>query len=236
MTRVIRIDRRFRGPEESGNGGYASGLVASFVPAEVAEITLLAPPPLDEALEVEVEGSVVRVSRGERRIAEGRPSEVGDEEPPAPPSKEVALAARKGFRGFERHPFPTCFVCGPERAEGDGLRIHPGWVADAQVADLFVPDSSLDAGDGRMAAEHVWAALDCPGAFALMGNGTEDLTLVLGRMAARLHERPAVGDELVITGWVRGREGRKHHCGTACWSTEGRLLAMARATWIALKN
>ena len=65
---------------------------------------------------------------------------------------------------------------------------------------MFVPDASLDAGDGRMRFEHVWAALDCPGAFALMGDGSEDQTLVLGRMAARVFARPAIGETLVVDG------------------------------------
>jgi hypothetical protein len=235
LERIV-IDRRFRGPEASGNGGYSCGLVAGFVPGDVVEVTLRAPPPLDARLDVEREGEVVRVRHGEQLVAEGHPAELGELTPPPPPSRAEARIARKGFRGFVDHPFPTCFVCGPQRSEGDGLRIHPGWIGDVQVADVFVPHPSLDAGDGRMRAEHVWAALDCPGAFALMGAGTEDLTLVLGRMAARIDERPRIGEELVVTGWVRGRDGRKHDCGTALWGDDGRLRGLARATWIAIRK
>jgi hypothetical protein len=31
MRATIRIDRRFRGPPESGNGGYVCGCLAQFV-------------------------------------------------------------------------------------------------------------------------------------------------------------------------------------------------------------
>jgi len=232
----VVIGHRFRGPEASGNGGYSCGLVARLLDVDVPEVTLRAPPPLDTPLDVERVDEVVRMRSGDELVAEGRPAELGDLAPPPPPSKDEARVARKGFRGFVKHPFPTCFVCGPQRADGDGLRIHPGWIGDLQVADVFVPDASLDEGDGRMRLEHVWAALDCPGAFALMGDGAEDLTLVLGRMAARVHQRPRIGEELVVTGWVRGREGRKHDCGTALWGDDGRLRAIARATWIALRR
>ena len=41
---AIVIDRRFRGPAESGNGGYACGV---FARGEEAEVTLRLPPPLE---------------------------------------------------------------------------------------------------------------------------------------------------------------------------------------------
>lgn len=233
MTETLTIDRRFRGPPDSGNGGYVCGRVALLVGGPT-QVTLRAPPPLDVPLAVERDEGTVRLLHENGLVAEGQPVGPLEASPPPPPSPDRARAARKGFRGFVEHPFPTCFVCGPEREAGDGLRIHPGWIWDEQVADVFVPDPSLDFGDGRIATEYVWAALDCPGAFACMGDGSEELTLVLGRMTARIDERPTVGDELVATGWVRGREGRKHACGTALWSAEGRLLAVAHATWIAL--
>jgi hypothetical protein len=47
----IVIDRRFRGPPESGNGGYTCGLVAGRVDGP-AEVTLRLPPPLEEPLTV----------------------------------------------------------------------------------------------------------------------------------------------------------------------------------------
>ena len=39
------------------------------------------------------------------------------------------------------HPFPRCFACGPDRDEGDGLRIFPGPVGAERgyVASLRVP-------------------------------------------------------------------------------------------------
>lgn len=65
---------------------------------------------------------------GDRVVAEALPSTLDDLSIPGAPSPQQALEARKGFRGFIDHPFPNCFVCGPNRAEGDGLRIHPGWM------------------------------------------------------------------------------------------------------------
>ena len=35
--------------------------------------------------------------------------------------------------GLHDHRYPTCFVCGPERAQGDGLRIFTGPVEDKSL-------------------------------------------------------------------------------------------------------
>src|SRR5581483_732987 len=48
---AIVIDRRYRGPDESGNGGYSAGLFALAHGGEVVEVTLRLPPPLETILE-----------------------------------------------------------------------------------------------------------------------------------------------------------------------------------------
>jgi hypothetical protein len=45
----LRIEERYRGPPDSGNGGYVCGLVAGFLGGS-AEVTLRRPPPLDRTL------------------------------------------------------------------------------------------------------------------------------------------------------------------------------------------
>jgi hypothetical protein len=78
--------------------------------------------------------------------------------------------------------------------------------------------------------EFVWAALDCPGAYAtgVMGRGT----VVLGRLTARVDRVPDAGEECVVVGWPLGSKGRKHSAGTALFGGSGELLALARALWI----
>ena len=53
----ITIDRRYRGPPTSANGGYVCGLVANAIGGS-GEVTLRAPPPLDQPLEDLRAGSV----------------------------------------------------------------------------------------------------------------------------------------------------------------------------------
>jgi acyl-coenzyme A thioesterase PaaI-like protein len=149
----------------------------------------------------------------------------------APPTPEEASAAELRFVGLARHIFPGCFVCGPEREEGDGLRIFAG-PAGGQVASTWCPGPDLadEAGDVRCA--FVWAALDCPGYFAVQEAAG---LAVLGTMSAVRLAPVRAGEIAVVTGWTLGSEGRKHRAGTAVHDADGRLLAAAQATWITLR-
>lgn len=216
----LTIDGRFNGPAGSANGGYTCGLVAAFLDG-AAEVTLRLPPPLDHPLDVEREGSRVLVRDGDALVAEALPAEVELDVPEAPTFAEAERASSR-YPGFEQHAFPTCFVCGPEREPGDGLRIFAGPLGDGRVASPWIPS--------EIAPELVWAALDCPGAFAV--GFSERGETVLGRFAARIDEVPDVGERCVVTGWPLGEEGRKLYAGTALHGEDGRLLACARATWI----
>ena len=215
------IDPRFNGPAGSANGGYTCGLVAELL-GGTAEVTLRRPPPLGRPLAVERDGERIVVRDGDAVVAEAVQAQV-DLTVPEPPTYEEATEASSRYPGFEEHAFPTCFVCGPERAAGDGLRIFAGPVSDGLVASPWTPN--------EVDREIVWAALDCPGAIAV-GFPDRGETL-LGRFAVRIDELPDVGERCVVVGWPLGEEGRKLYAGTALFGDRGRPLARARATWIA---
>jgi len=48
---TMTIPRRFRGPPNSGNGGYVCGMLARHITG-AAEVALRAPPPLETGLSV----------------------------------------------------------------------------------------------------------------------------------------------------------------------------------------
>jgi hypothetical protein len=225
MRGEILIERRFRGPSGSANGGYTCGLVASFLDGP-AEVTLRLPPPLDRPLAVERDGDgPVRVLDDGALVAEAQPTPL-ELEPPPPPSFEDAAAAALPD-GDLASPFPECFVCGPHRAAGDGLRIFAGPLgSDGLVAATWVPAAAYTA------PEFVWAALDCPGAYAGGFGVGERGTLVLGRLAARVEAVPRAGERCVVVGWPLGEEGRKVYAGTVLYGDGGRVVGVARATWI----
>jgi hypothetical protein len=236
MAETVTIASRFRGPPASANGGYVCGVVGERVHAAGAavEATLRKPPPLDTPLAVEIEGPRVRVRAGDVVIAEAVPAPL-ELAVPEPVGFEAAGEAARGYLGFERHPFPTCFVCGPEREAGDGLRIFPGAVTGRDVAaSPWIPDPSLAGDDGLVRPEIVWAVLDCPSWFGFAAFESFEGAAVLGRLTARLEGRPRPGDRCVAMGWLVGRDGRKIHTASALHTEDGRLLGVARATWIAL--
>ena len=75
MTDALTIPAFFNGPPSSGNGGYTCGRVAELVDAEVAEVSLRSPPPLDTPLELERDGERVLVRDGDTLVAEAAPGE-----------------------------------------------------------------------------------------------------------------------------------------------------------------
>lgn len=239
MTEQITIHRRFNGPPNSGHGGYVSGIMASYI-APCAEVILRAPPPLDRPLAIErLGGGMVHLSDTGVSIAEGCPAELQINIPDPPTLEESAIAA-KAYSGFEEHPFPTCFGCGYERAQGDGLRIFSGPVTGSEVlAAPWVPDASLTGEAGRVGTEFLWAALDCPSGWAAVKLKTilfpEAPHILLGRFVAEVKEELVPGQKCVTIGWPIKNDGRKLFSGSAVFSENGELLAAGEATWIAVK-
>jgi hypothetical protein len=213
------IERKFRGPSESANGGYTCGVLASFLHGPT-EVTLRLPPPLDRPLEVATEGPL-ELRDGDEVVAEAAQAEL-DLEVPEPISFDQAAEAALP-EGDKESVFPECFVCGWARR--DGLRIFAGPVEGADlVAATWIPR------DDAISPEFIWAALDCPGAYAVHF-GVRGY-LVLGRLTARVEHLPHPGERCVVMGWPLGEEGRKLYAGTALYGEDGRVLGSARATWI----
>jgi hypothetical protein len=217
----IVLPRRYRGPLTSANGGYACGRLAAFVDAPEVEVTLRLPPPLDRSLTVERDDGRVLLLDGDALVAEARSAAVGVEPPEAVGIADAEVARERHVRDWSPD-FGECYVCG---IRDDGLEIRVGRVAGREPLHA-APVTLLETG-----REFVWAAVDCPGAYVVGAEGRGDI--VLGRMTARVDRVPAAGEECVVTAWPLGEDGRKLHAGTALFSTDGELLAVARQTWIA---
>jgi hypothetical protein len=226
----VRIDSRFQGPPRSGNGGYACGVIARRITGN-AIVRLKSPPPLDIDLRLETDSDHACLYSGDVMVGEGRRAEL-DLDPPHPPSHERATDAAKLFLGFKRHQFPNCFVCGPNRASGDGLRIFPGPLSDGRtLAAPWVPDISLADESGAIAREFVWSALDCPSGFALEPL-PQGVAIVLGELCASFARDPRAAESCVVVCWPIGASGRKRTSGSAIYGADGSLIAKARAVWI----
>lgn len=226
---MVTIPAQFNGPATSGNGGYAAGLLAEVHGADVVTSTLRLPPPLDVPLTWERHGDdLTLVTAGGATVGEAGPGSIDTSPLPAPTPQEVADGLAS-YKGFDSHPFDRCFTCGAARDEGDGLRVFTGPVADGRTVGPWTPHAAFDAGDGAVPVPIAWAALDCPGGWA--ADFTSQLML-LGRMTARLHRRPLVGEALVASGAVTRRDGRKFHTATALHTPGGELVGQAVQVWI----
>ncbi|GAA5108343.1 hypothetical protein GCM10023339_07250 [Alloalcanivorax gelatiniphagus] len=253
MMRVseLIVPRRFCGPPDSGNGGWTAGALAALDDADAPddhrgswpaiEVSLRQPPPLDTPMHVATEQGVTTASAGGTPVATAQRAErVLAEVDPVDPA--TASAAETTYPGHDFHPFPTCFACGTSREEGDGLRIFPGRVGAGPDGDLvaatWTPHPSLHEDWHTYADEHArasvaatWASLDCVGGWA--GDLTERL-MVLGRMTARIDDLPVISEPHVVVGEGRGHDGRKTFTAATLYDADGRVVATAEHTWIAV--
>lgn len=223
------IPARFNGPDRSGNGGYTCGLVAQLIGDGPAEVTLRVPPPLETPLSVVREQDTIKVYAESTLVAEALPVPPLTGAVPGVPLAEAATASRS-YPGFTDHPFPACYVCGPQRPRDDGLRVFPGRLPDGRTAaPLRTP--------ADVSPATIWAALDCPGGWTVIGGGAPAASrpYVLGRMAAQVTALPRPGDECVVVGACEAVEGRKAAVASSLYGPGGELLATARATWLAVR-
>lgn len=239
MRETIVIPARFNGPPTSGQGGYVAGLLANHIGGP-AEVMLLAPSPLEKPLALAREGDGSTTLRdGELEIARAVPGELNLEVPPAP-SEEQCRAAEERFAGAEGHAFATCVGCGPERAPGDGMRIFSGPVAGTDmVAAIWAPHASLAGPDGAIGAEVLWAALDCPGGWAIIDEVMRDFPgtpyIMLGTFTAETRPGLLPGTPCRVFAWPWGKERRKFFAGTAIVGPDATVWGRGLATWIAAK-
>ncbi|MFN8223015.1 MAG: hypothetical protein U0R50_07145 [Gaiellales bacterium] len=218
QVRTVVVERRYRGPLRSGNGGYVSGLLAREL-GGVVEVTLRQPPALERELGLFRTATGLELRDGETLVAEVRAGEL-EIEAPAAPAYEEAVAAPVVSAWWNSEAYGECFSCGT-RPGGDGLEIHPRPFGDVVAAPWVAADVS---------PEVVWAAIDCSGAYAVGGPGRGEP--LLARMTARIDRLPARDERCVVIGWSLGEDGRKLHAGTALYGGRGDLLALSRQLWI----
>lgn len=231
----IVIGQRFCGPPNSGNGGYVAGILARDLEGPVTSV-IRARVPLDAPLRLETrDGETVMLDGDGALIGKGSAADAAllPEVPPAP-SFEAARAAGGRHPGHTERFHPICFSCGPQREDGDGLRVFVGQLEGAAPgvsACAWTPHERFADAGGLTPVEVVWAALDCPGYFAwVIKEGRHGA--LLGTMTGEILRRPAAGEPCIVMAWPLARDGRKEFAGVALFSAAGELLARAHQVWI----
>jgi hypothetical protein len=229
--RVI-VGERFCGPPGAGKGGYVAGLVAGRLGGQ-AEVSLRRPTPLGVPLSLRLASGAWRLESAGELLVEGRALRSLRSLPAPPPAPHFEHAVIASKSAPAAHPFPRCFVCGPERDAGDGLHILAGPVLPdcfAVVAAPWTPDASLCADGERVDVAFLWSALDCPGAMVAMEDRPRPV--LLARMAGAVSGRVRRGERCVVVGWRIARDGVKHTTGTALHGEDGTLHGASEQLWI----
>ena len=227
MVTTLTIDRRFRGPRRSGNGGVSAGLAAGFLDGP-ATVRLRRPPPLGRPLPVQRGPADVQVLDGDELLLQARPASEGVEV-----TVDHALLQRTFDRGTapvpQDHAAPECFVCGPR---DDGLGIYPTALDGTELwATVWMPGRSV-ASDGRQVDPHVvWGALDCPAGFAVVRAGRGPLTHfpALTEFTVTLDHPVRIGEPVAVWGWSTGRDEDHVDGATAIIDADGVVRATGYA-------
>jgi hypothetical protein len=237
----VIVPARFNGPRTSGQGGYSSALLAAMIEGPAA-VSLRRPVPLDEALEVRVEddgaerreqspGSSEGPARSTAARAYAPSGGLIAEAVAAPPlapwdapqvDLEAAHRAKSRFVAPPGGTFDRCFVCGLDRHDGFG--VFPGPVEGTDlVASTWTPPKWSADSDGAVLPEFLWAALDCPGYFAI--HGTDLMLAFLARQQTEVLAPVRAEVEYVVVGRPLRRDGRKGFAATAIIDAAGEVLA-----------
>ena len=227
MAAMLTIDRRFRGPRRSGNGGVSAGLAAGFLDGP-ATVRLRRPPPVDRPLTVQRGSDHVQIMDGDELVLQAQPASDGIEV-----AVDDELVERTFDRGTtpvpEGHPAPECFVCGPR---DDGLRINPTALEGTQLwATVWLPDGSVSS-DGRQVEPHVvWGALDCPAGFAAVRAGRAPLTHfpALTELTVTFDNHVRIGEPVAVWGWPSGQDDEHVDAATAIIDADGVVCATGYA-------
>ncbi len=234
---TLEVPSRFNGPPSSGNGGYSGGVFAALFDGPCA-VSLRRPVPLGRPLEVAAanglgagiaedpgDGGTLHFTAAGELIAEavGAP-ELGPWPGPGV-EVEVARDATSRFASPSSGFFDRCYVCGRERH--DGFCVFPAPIVQNDFERVFAspwtPPTWAADDDGAVLPEHVWAALDCPGYFAL--HGADGRLAFLARQQSTIVAAPRAGVEYVALGVALDRSGRKGLAATAILGADGEVLA-----------
>jgi hypothetical protein len=232
---MIVIDSTYNGPPGSGHGGVAAGRFAELLDPHRARVRLHAPIPLGTPLRHDwADDGTVVVSDGGNVIATVHATGPIERPTDLPvPALDAVATAEKDWDAVhrDRHPFPTCFGCGPLRPVGDGLHLRPGALAGLDVhATTWRPEV-----DGPAPAWLIWAALDCGSAGPVATDVPDGAGVVTGELAVDIRDAPPPGTTAMIISHATAREARKTTVHAALIDTRtGRLYATAASVWITL--
>ena len=236
LLREVVIGRRFNGPPDSANGGYACGVLARFLPSRRRSHC---------ACRRRSAAARRTLRRGGRGAAcstatpsspkAGRRTAI-EVEPPARPSFDEAVAAGCSPPVARRSPSALGLLRLQPRSAATGVS-RVAWsrspAPTAVTQRSFVPDAERRRGRPGLAGGRLGRARLPQLPAGPMERGPVAL---LGRMAASREREIRAGERLVAVGWSLGGGRAQAHSASALLDANGDVVARARATWIELRG
>jgi len=226
----VTVEASIYGLPNIAFGGYIAGVLAESLGRD-GKVDFHAPAPLGRRLSLHNEGQQVSLTLGETVLATAR-AQMLELKPPRIPSWEEALDGSDEYLGHAPIDHPYCFGCGPQRDEGQGLRIFPGLVPRGDLVVAAWRPGSAFAGADEVLSRFVWAAMDCPGAWARRRLANAQDQAVTAYLAVGLIAPVLAHSAHIVFAWSIDRSGRKSLVGTAIASQEGKLCAVSEALWL----
>ena len=244
MQDTVVIPSRFRGPPQSGNGGYVSGVFAELLPkhpGQAPEITLRSPIPLDTTMTVKrvsSETPEIDIFNHETLIAECRLIDSPFFDfivPPCPDPVQIeaAMPSSLAFTQTSTHYCLTkrdstrsVFVAGSKPKTGCTSTPHP-------LTKVMSPRFGKPKRHGPSTAKYLrhsygqlWIALPNLRYECIHPNGVDGQDVCGG---SRL---TTAGATLIVSAWTIAVQGKKHFAGAALFDETGDLIARATTLWI----
>jgi hypothetical protein len=235
MTQIT-VERRFHSWPTVAHGGYVAGHLAARLDGP-CEVTLRQAVPFDTPLTVRQDdrGRIVLGTDG-AVMMRAQPTDL-DVQVPAPVSFSEAAATAWDHASIPRHPTPTCFCCGYDRNEGDGLRVWPGSLPGRRtVAAGWIPHAVFGGESGALELPYVWAALDCPSFWGIVQWLPAMPNVVTIRLEGQVLGPVHAAQQHVVLGWPIAHRGRRMIGGSAILGPNGDLLACSRVTWLEVRD
>ena len=69
-----------------------------------------------------------------------------------------------------------------------------------------------------------------------VSRGEAERAIVLGQLTVRIEKPVSIGQHCIVIGWPLARDGRKHFAGSAVFSGQGELIALAKAAWFEVEK
>lgn len=227
---TITVAQAYQGIPGIAHGGYTAGLLAQRY-TEPVRVTLRRSPPLDTRLMVDEGAGATTLRDPEGRLVmEAQPTVSLKTGLPSLTVQQVTGYAP--HPDFDRHPYPVCFVCGTDRADGFGLRVSP--VTDGLTVGVWKPASPLLPDREVVPTAFVWAVVDCLTAWTFADHWSDPgwWPALTGQLAVTLTGEVRRGQDHVVVGRVVRKDGRRIVVEAVVGDGNGASCAHAEAIWV----